>query len=183
VESQLLYGIGRAYGAEFFFKKKYGRLTGWVGYTLSRTEKKIAGINNDTYYPATQDHTHDLSVVAIYELSKKWSVSSTFVYYTGNAVTFPSGKYDLDGQVAFYYTERNAYRMPAYNRLDIGFTYIRKKTEKTESSWNFSCYNAYGRENAYIIRFEQNPNDPTKTQALQTALFRWVPSVTYNFKF
>jgi hypothetical protein len=183
VESQLLFGKGRAYGVEFFLKKKYGRFNGWIGYTLSRTEKKIDGINNGDWYAAKQDRTHDISVVGIYELTKKWTVSATWVYYTGNAVTFPSGKYEVAGQVQYYYTERNGYRMPAYHRLDIGATYQARKTEKFESSWNFSVYNAYGRENAYTITFQQDPNDATKTQAVQTTLFRWVPSITYNFKF
>lgn len=183
VESQLLYGIGRAYGIEFFVKKKYGRFNGWIGYTLSRTEKKINGINNNSWYPATQDITNYITAVGIFEINKKWTASANFIYYTGNAVSFPSGKYTTNGQVVFYYTERNGYRMPAYNRLDIGFTYQAKKTEKFESSWNFSCYNAYGRENPYTITFQQDPNDPAKTQAVQTSLFRWVPSVTYNFKF
>lgn len=183
VESQLLFGKGRAYGVEFFLKKKYGRFNGWIGYTLSRTEKQIDGINNGNWYAAKQDRTHDISIVGIYELTKKWTVSATWVYYTGNAVTFPSGKYEVAGQVQYYYTERNGYRMPAYHRLDIGATYQAKKTEKFESSWNFSVYNAYGRENAYTITFQQDPNDATKTQAVQTSLFRFVPSITYNFKF
>jgi len=183
VESQLLYGIGRAYGVEFLLKKKYGRFNGWIGYTLSKTEKQIGGINNGSWYPASQDRRNDISIVGIYELSKKWTLSAVWIYYTGNAVTFPSGKYEVAGQVVNYYTERNGYRMPDYNRLDIGVTWQRKKTEKFESSWNFSLYNAYGRENAYTITFQQDPNDPNKTQAVQTTLFRWVPSVTYNFKF
>ncbi len=183
VESQLLFGKGRAYGVEVFFKKKYGKITGWVGYTLSRTEKKIAGVNGGNYYPAKQDRTHDVSIVCMYQISKKWNVSATWVYYTGNAVTFPSGKYQVAGQVVNYYTERNGYRMLAYHRLDIGATWQIKKNAKSEQSLNISCYNAYGRENAYSITFQQDPNDPTKTQAVQTTLFRWVPSITYNFKF
>jgi hypothetical protein len=182
-ESQLLYGKGRAYGLELFLKKKTGRFNGWIGYTLSRTEKQIAGINNGAWYAAKQDRTHDISVVGIYELTSKWTVSATWVYYTGNAVTFPSGKYEVNGEVKFYYTERNGYRMPSYHRLDIGATYQMKKTEHYESSLNFSVYNAYGRRNAYSITFKQDPDDPTKTQAVQTTLFRWVPSITYNFKF
>lgn len=182
-ESQLLFGNGRAYGIEFYLKKKYGRLNGWIGYTLSRTEKKIDGINNGEYYFAKQDRTHDISIVAMYELTKKWTISATWVYYTGNAVTFPSGKYEVAGQIVNYYTERNGYRMPTYHRLDIGATWQRKKTNKFESGWNFSLYNAYGRENAYSITFQEDPNDATKTQAVQTTLFRWVPSITYNFKF
>ncbi len=183
VESQLLFGTGRAYGAEFFIKKKEGKLTGWISYTLSRTERKINGINNNNYYPAKQDQTHNIAIVGIYQASKKWTLSANWVYNTGNAVTFPNGKYDINGQTVFYYTQRNAYRMPAYHRLDLAATLIAKKTKKFESSWTFSIYNAYGRENAYSIAFQNDPNDATKTQAVQTALFRWVPSVTYNFKF
>ena len=183
IESQLLFGKGRAYGVELFLKKKYGRFNGWVGYTLSRTERKFDLINNGNYYPAKQDRTHDVSIVGIYNLSDKWTVSATWVYYTGNAVTFPSGKYEVAGQVVNYYTERNGYRMPAYHRLDIGATWIRKKTKKFESSWNFSVYNAYDHDNAYSISFEPNPDDATKSQAVQTTLFKIVPSVSYNFKF
>jgi hypothetical protein len=183
VESQLLFGSGRAYGIEFLLKKKYGKINGWIGYTIARTEKAIEGINQGKYYPSKQDRLHDFSLVAIYNISPKWTVSGTWIYYTGNAVTFPSGKYEMGDKVINYYTERNGYRMPAYHRLDLGATWYRKRTQKYESSWNFSLYNAYGRENAYTITFKQDPNDPTKTQAVQTTLFRWVPSITYNFKF
>jgi hypothetical protein len=182
-ESQLLFGTGRAYGIELFLKKKYGKINGWIGYTLAKSEKKIEGINNSNYYPAKQDRTHDISIVGIYDFSKKWTASATWVYYTGNAVTFPSGKYQINGLVTNYYTERNGYRMPAYHRLDIGITWQNMKTERFESSFNFSCYNVYGRENAYSITFQKDPKDATKTQALQTTLFRWVPSITYNVKF
>jgi hypothetical protein len=183
VESQLVFGHGRAYGLELYARKKVGRLTGWISYTLSRTERQFTAINNDSWYPATQDRTHDLSVVAIYKLNKKWTLSSDFVYYTGNATTWPSGKYQVDGQIAFVYTERNGYRMPPYNRMDFSATLQGKKTKKTDSYWIFSCYNIYGRENPYSISFEQDPGDPNKTQAVQYALFRWVPSISYNFKF
>ncbi len=182
-ESQLLFGTGRAYGIELFLKKRSGKLNGWIGYTLARSEKRIEGINNSKYYPAKQDRTHDISIVGIYELSKRWTISATWVYYTGNAVTFPSGKYMINGLVANYYTERNGYRMPAYHRLDAGVTWLNAKTSKFESSFNFSCYNLYGRENAYSIDFQQDPKDATRTQAVQTTLFRWVPSISYNIKF
>jgi hypothetical protein len=183
VESQLLTGTGRAYGVEFYLKKNSGRLNGWLSYTLSRSEKKIDGINNNRYYPATQDRTHDISVVAIFNASKKWTLSGTWVYYTGNAVTFPSGKYQVAGRLLEYYTERNGYRMPAYNRLDLAATWMRKKTIHRESSWTFSVYNALNRSNAYTISFRKNPDDETKTQAIQTSLFKIIPSITYNFKF
>lgn len=184
IESELLYGKGRAYGLELLLKKKTGKLTGWVGYTLSKTERKINGINNNDWYNARQDRTHDLSIVGIYELSKRWTLSTTFVYQTGNAVTFPTGKFNLNGITVYQYASRNANRLPAYHRLDFGATYEKKKPGKRfQSSWNFGLYNVYGRENAYTITFRDNPDDPTKTEALQTSLFRWVPGITYNFKF
>ena len=183
IEGELLYGRGRAYGLELLLKKKYGKLTGWVGYTYSRTERQIDGINNGSWYPARQDITHDISVVGIYDINKKWSVSATWVFNTGNAVTFPSGKYLIDGKIQYYYTERNGYRMPDYHRLDIGATYTLKKSSKFESSLNFSVYNAYGHKNPYSIDFEQDKNDPAKTVAVMTYLFTYVPSITYNFKF
>jgi len=183
VESQLLYGIGRAYGLELSFKKKTGRFTGWLSYTLSKTERKIDGINNNNWYNATQDHTHDLSLVGTYTLNKRWTLSSIFVYYTGAAVTYPEGKYNVGGNTTFLYSTRNGYRMPAYNRLDFSATYEPQHKSKLHGSWNFSLYNVYGRENAYTITFEDDPNNPGMTKAVQTSLFRWVPSITYNFHF
>jgi hypothetical protein len=183
VESELLYGKGRAYGLELYLKKKAGRFTGWASYTLSRTERQIEGINEGNWYAAKQDRTHDFSIVGMYQLTPKWSLASNFIYYTGNAITFPSGKYEVAGNTTFYYTERNGYRMPNYHRLDLSATYEKPRKGKYQSSWNFSLYNAYGRENAYTITFEDNESDPTRTSAIQTSLFKWVPSVTYNFKF
>lgn len=183
LEGELLYGIGRAYGVELILKKKQGKFTGWFGYTLSKTERKIEGINGNEWYNARQDRTHDLSIVGIYDITPKLSFSALFVYYTGNAVTFPTGKYEINGQTQFSFTERNASRMPDYHRLDLGLTWYVKDTEKYESSWNFSVYNAYARENAYTISFRQNADDPSKTEAVQTALFKIIPAITYNFKF
>jgi hypothetical protein len=185
VESELVYGDGRAYGIEFFLKKKTGRLNGWVGYTLSKTERKFDAINNGEYFNAKQDRTHDLSIVAIYKLAPRWSLSSTFVYSTGNAVTFPAGKYQVDNQTILLYTDRNAQRMPAYHRLDLAATVEgkRNKERKYQSSWTFGVYNAYGRENAFSINFKDDPNDASKTIAEQTSLFSFIPSISWNFKF
>jgi hypothetical protein len=183
VESVLLYGIGRAYGLEFLLKKKEGQFTGWISYTLSKTERKINGINENNWYNAKQDRTHDLAVVGVYTLNSKWSVSGVFVYNTGDAVTFPTGKYDIQGQTVYQYASRNANRMPTNHRMDISVTYDKKKIKRIQESWNFSLYNVYGRENAYQINFQEDPNDPTRTQIIRTALFRWIPSVTYQFKF
>ncbi len=183
VESSLLYGVGRAYGFEFLAKKKIGLFSGWISYTLSKTERKIDGINDGNWYNAKQDRTHDVSIVTILELNPKWTVSGVFVYSTGNAVTFPTGKYALGEQTIYQYANRNANRMTDYHRLDISATYENKNKKKNAGSWNFSLYNVYGRENAYQISFQDDPSDNSKTQIIQTALFRWVPSITYNFKF
>ncbi|MNK44917.1 TonB-dependent Receptor Plug Domain protein [compost metagenome] len=183
VESELLFGKGRAYGLELIAKKKTGKLTGWISYTLSKTERKINGINDDEWYNARQDKTHDLSVVATYELNPKWSLSGLFLYSTGNAVTFPTGKYELNGQTVFQYSNRNADRMPAYHRMDINATYEPVSNKRFKGSWSFGVYNIYGRQNAYTINFEDNPHNPGTTRAMQTSLFRWVPNITYNFKF
>lgn len=186
IESELLYGKGRAYGVEWLLKKKTGKLTGWLGYTLSKVEKQFDEINNGKYFNAKQDRTHDISIVGMYKLNEKWNFSAVWVYNTGNAVTFPSGKYQANGQTVFLYTERNGYRMPAYHRLDLGATLEVTKPHpkyKYKSSFTFGLYNAYGRENAFTIEFRDNKNDPNKTEALRTALFKWVPSITWNFKF
>lgn len=183
VEAELEYGKGRTYGVEFYVHKQTGRLTGWVSYTLSRSLRQFANINAGNEYPAKQDRIHDFAIVAMYDLRPKLKVSANWIYYTGSAVTFPSGKYMVSGFSVPYYTERNGYRMPDYHRLDIGLTWIRKKTAKKESSWNFSVYNAYGRQNAYSIAFQPKEDNPAETEAIQTSLFRWIPSITYNFKF
>ncbi len=197
VEGELLFGIGRAYGVEFLVKKRRGKLTGWVSYTLSKTEKQFDQINKGSWFPAKQDRRHDISIVAIYKLNERLTFSGTWVYYTGNAVTFPTAKYMIEGQVVDYYTERNGYRMPNYHRLDLGITLNNKKyktsidpdtgkeiqvKKRFESSWNFSVYNAYSRENAYSITFKEN-KDTGKTEAVQLSLFKIIPSISYNFKF
>ncbi len=183
IEADLLYGSGRAYGWETYIKKKSGRFTGWLSYTLSKTELKIPGINDDQYYPATQDQTNHLSLVGMYQATRKWTFSANFVYNTGNAATWPSGKFSVDGAPVYYYGSRNSNRLPAYNRLDIGATLLAKKTARYESSWNFSIYNVYGQSNPYDIIFQADPQNANKTQVVQTTLFKMVPAVTYNFKF
>lgn len=182
VESQLLYGKGRAYGLELLLKKKYGRFSGWIGYTLSRTERRFEDINRGAWYPARQDRTHDVSVVAIYEFPRKWTFSSTWVYNTGNAVTFPKGVYVIDNRPVLLYTDRNGNRMPAYHRLDISVTKQFTERKNYRSSLTFSLYNAYSHDNAWTITFRQN--DKTgQIEAVQTTLFKLVPSVSYDFRF
>lgn len=183
VESELLYGTGRAYGLELYAKKTKGRLTGWVSYTLSKTERKIAGINDGNYFNAKQDRTHDLSVVAIYNLNTRWTFSGNYVYSTGNAVTYPAGKYSVGGLTTYYYTERNASRMPYTSRLDLSATLKTTETKKYRASWSFGLYNALNRKNPYSISFRDSKTNPGQTEAVQTSLFGVIPSVTYNFQF
>lgn len=184
VESLLTYGTGRAYGLELFLKKKYGRFNGWIGYTLSRTELKFADINSGKYFPATQDRTHDISIVGIYQLTKRWSFSSDFVYGTGNAVSFPTGKYQIGGLTTFSYSSRNGYRMPSSNRLDIGATLEGKEHKKYHSSWTFGIYNVYAHRDPYTISFRDSKTVPNTTEAVETSIFATrIPSVTWNFKF
>jgi len=181
VEGELVYGSGRAYGAEFLIEKKKGNLTGWIGYTLSRSLRQFDDINDGNEFPARQDRIHDLSVVAMYRINQHLAVAGTFVYYTGDAATFPSGKYTLNGETVPYYTERNGYRFPDYHRLDLGLTWYMKDKKRFTHNLNFSVYNAYARENAYTITFQEN-QETGETEAIQTALFKIVPSITYNFK-
>ncbi len=183
IEAELLFGEGRAYGVEFFLKKNVGKLTGWLSYTLSRSERTFEEINNGAAFSARQDRTHDISLVGTYQFSPALALSFNWIYFTGNAVTFPSGKYEIENRTVSYYTERNGYRMPDYHRLDLGVNWITKKTDKFESSWNFSLYNAYGRENAYTIDFQESADNPGTTEAVRLALFKFVPSVSYNIKF
>lgn len=183
IEKQLLYGIGKAYGLEILLKKREGKFHGWLSYTLARSQKKIDGINGGNWYNARQDRTHELSFVGNYKLNDKWSLSATWVYYTGNAVTFPEGKYIINGQPYFYYTERNAYRMPNYHRLDLGATKQLRKRKHFSSELAFGLYNAYARKNAYSITFRKAKSDPNQTEIVQTTLFKLLPSISYNFKF
>lgn len=182
-EAELLFGKGRSYGLEFLCKKEAGNLTGWISYTLSRTEKRFADINDGSWYPARQDRTHDIAIVANLKANKKLTLSATWVYYTGNAITFPSGKYEIDRNIVSYYTSRNGYRMPAYHRLDFGATLLLKEKRKFRSELNFGLYNAYGRKNAYSILFRAKDSDRTQTEAVKLYLFSVIPSVTWNFKF
>jgi hypothetical protein len=178
IESQLVFGKARSFGAELLIRKNLGRVTGWLSYTLAKTEKKFDAINDGAWFRARQDRTHDIEIVGQYQLNSSWTLGVNWVYYTGNAVTFPAGKYIIDNHVINMYTERNGYRMPAYHRLDVAFTW-----KGTQSSWNFSLYNAYGRRNAYLIRFQEAEDDPTRTEAVRIALFTFFPSLTYTRSF
>jgi len=183
VESQLVYGIGWAYGVEAMLKYDVWKIHGWAAYTWSRSLRQFPSIDNNVPYYANQDRTHEADVVAIYDINKKWSISAVFVFYTGNAVTWPEGSYQLGNAIVPYYGARNSYRMPDYERLDLGATVELKKHKRWEHNLNLTLYNALGKENAYYINFIPNPNNLSQTEAQQVSLGRWIPSVTYNFKF
>ncbi len=182
-ESQLVFGDGRAYGTEFLIEKNTGKLTGWIGYTLSKSEKTFVDIMEGAWFPARQDRTHDLSIVASYKFRRNLSFSGSWVYFTGDAVTFPSGKYTIDGSVVYLFTDRNGDRMPDYHRLDLGLTWVIKDAEKWRSDITFSVYNVYNRKNAYTISFRESEVNTGATEAVRLSLFGIVPSVSWNFKF
>ena len=182
-EADLVFGKGKSYGIELYAKKRYGRFNGWISYTLSFTDRTFADIDMGQMFPAKQDRRHEVSIVGIYQLSPRLTLSGTWVYYTGNAVTFPSGKYLVDNRIISYYSERNGYRMPDYHRLDLAATWIQKKTKRFESSWSFSVYNVYNRMNAYSISFRPSETNPDQTEVVKLSLFPVLPSVTYTFKF
>jgi len=183
IESQLVTGRGWSYGIEFFVKYNNNKWHGWVAYTWSKTERKFEEINHGKTFPAKNDRRHDISVVTQYQLNKYWSFSTNWVFYSGNAATFPAGKYQLDNTSVNLYTERNGYRMPDYHRLDVAATYrfISKKLKHAELV--LSIYNLYNHENAYSIDFKPNENNPAEMQAVQLTLFKIIPSITFNFQF
>jgi hypothetical protein len=187
-EEDFVFGRGWSYGTEVFLNKVRGRLTGWVGYTLSWTWRKFPDLNEGKTYPAKYDRRHDLSIVAAYEQSKKWKFGAVFVYATGNATSLPQRFYVLNGVLTQEYSQINAYRLPAYHRIDLSATYTPqpKKPKRVQSSWVFSVYNAYSRANPYFIYFSQEGspyNGSLQVQAKQVSLFPILPSVTWNFKF
>ncbi|MDE3213278.1 MAG: TonB-dependent receptor, partial [Bacteroidota bacterium] len=187
-ENFFTFGKGWSYGAEIFINKKEGRLTGWIGYTLSWTFRQFPQLNGGVKYYAKYDRRHDLSLVGIYDLSPKWKLAGTFIYGSGNATTLPQRFYIIQGVLTQQYSAINAYRLPAYSRLDLSATYTPNKhpTSKLKSQWVFSCYNAFNRKNPYFIYFNQtgSPYDGTlKVQAKQVSIFPIIPSVTWNFKF
>lgn len=185
LEGELRYGKSSSKGLEVLVKIPEGRLNGWISYTLSKTDRSFADINNGKTYLAYYDKPHNMSVVLNYEISKRTSLSSTWIYYTGAPVTFPTGRAEIGGKIVPIYSERNAYRMPDYHRLDLSLTIKgkQKPNKKWSHEWNFTIYNAYGRKNAWTINFVQDKDNPSVTYAEKTYLFSIIPAVTYNFKF
>ncbi|MFI3281445.1 MAG: TonB-dependent receptor [Rikenellaceae bacterium] len=182
LERLILGGEGRSYGAEFSAKKSVGRFTGWVSYTLSWVESRIDGINGGQWYRASNDKRHDLSIVALYDMRGGWSASANFLYNTGQALTVPSAKYQIDGETYYYYPERNNYSTPDYHRLDVSFTHSKRKRNYTRQ-WSFGCYNLYNHYNPYMVYFQENESSATGSDAIQYSLFGIIPSVSFGITF
>tara|TARA_R100000935_G_scaffold15157_1_gene30166 strand:- start:1598 stop:3964 length:2367 start_codon:yes stop_codon:yes gene_type:complete len=191
IEQVILPGKARAYGLELLFKKNTGNFTGWVAYTLSKSEQQTpgrssleTGINNGSWYNTAYDKTHDISITANYELNTKWQLNTNFNYQTGLPTTYPNAQYTFEALVIPVYSARNSERLPSYHRLDLSATYTpaKNKTRNYKSSWNFGIYNIYGRKNAVSLSFRNN-DDTRRNEAVRLSIFGIIPSVTYNFKF
>ncbi|MFT5595343.1 MAG: hypothetical protein ACI8QH_000124 [Flammeovirgaceae bacterium] len=200
-DNLLTFGRGESYGIEFFVKKNFGKTTGWIGYTLSRTERQFDAINRGQWFPATFDRTHDISVVAAHRLTDKWTVSGTFVFGTGRAITLPVSGYFIENTLVYNYSDRNSFRMRDYHRMDLSATYSTSQTKKItdkvtgeiiekrkriQSQWVFSIYNVYNRLNPYFYYFDNQgeaANGTFQVQAKQVSLFPILPAVTWNFQF
>jgi hypothetical protein len=191
IEQVILNGQLRSYGLEFMFKKNEGNLTGWISYTLSKSEQQTPGrnsseigINNGKWYSSAYDKLHNLAVTSSYNLNKKWSFGANFILQSGQPVTYPNGQYTYQDILVPSYGLRNENRLPIYNHLDLSATLTPHKNDnrKWNSEWVFSIYNVYNRKNAASISFQQNA-DTGNNEALRTSIFGIVPAVSYNFKF
>ena len=191
IETEILNGEMRAYGLEFLLRKNEGDLTGWIAYTLSKSEQRTPrgiaggpGINNGDWYSTFFDRTHDVSVSGSYRLNDQWSFGANMVYQTGRPVTYPNGQYQYEDLSIASYAPRNSDRLPAYHRVDVSATFRPKKyqNKRFKGEWVLSIYNLYHRKNAAAISFGQNV-ETGANEATRTAIFGIVPSLTYNFKF
>jgi hypothetical protein len=184
LEGELRFGNSWAYGVEVMLAMPQGRLNGWVSYTYSRSWRKFEDINDGKIYPAPYDSPHDISIVLNFEASQRISLSTNWIYSTGKPVTFPTGRAVIDGVVVPIYSDRNAYRMMDYHRLDLALT-LHQKPNDNRFKWDlvFSVYNAYNRHNTWAINFTQDKINPYVTYAEQTYLFGIIPAVTFNFNF
>jgi hypothetical protein len=189
LEGELRFGQSYAYGLEFYITKKSGRFTGWLSYTYSRVFRKIPEINLGNEYPSNYDKPHDVSLILSYDVLKNLNISVTWLYSTGAPRTMPTERYEFEGMIIPLYSDRNSVRLPDYHRMDLGVTYIFKNfkpdgsPKRYQSSLNLSLYNLYNRHNAYSITFNQVENNFYKTEATKTYLFKFFPSLTYNFHF
>ncbi len=187
-EQSYVFGNGTAYGAEFFVNKTQGNFTGWVGYTLSWTYQTFPLLNSGNTFPAKYDRRHDISAVGTYKFSKKWNCSAVFVYGSGNAITLPTSYYFINNTLVEHFSAINAYRLPAYNRLDISATLhpaAYKVKRKWQGSWTFSIYNVYDRHNPYFLYVDNQGTATTgiKVTVYEVYILPIIPSITYNFNF
>ncbi|MGH1335426.1 MAG: TonB-dependent receptor [Aureispira sp.] len=183
IESQILNGKGWSYGGELLVQANLGNFSGWISYTLSKTQYQFDEINGGRPYNARQDRTHDIALVGTYELKKRWVFSAAWVYQTGTTATLPTARYIVDGQLLNYYTDRNGYRLPASHRLDLAVTFRNKITRKFRSSFTVGVYNVYNRQNPYFISLRPTGEGLGDVEAVQTSLFGIIPTVTWNFSF
>lgn len=191
IEQVILNGEMRSYGLEVLFRKNTGKFSGWIAYTLSKSEQKTpgrtaieTGINDGRWYRSAYDKTHNIAITSSYKLSKKWNFGANFTLQTGQPVTFPNGQYVYQGVTIPSYGARNENNLPLYHHLDISATLTpkQKETKKWKGEWVFSIYNLYGRKNAASINFRQN-KDTGSNEAVKLSIFGIVPSVSYNFEF
>ncbi|MCH5239029.1 MAG: TonB-dependent receptor [Muribaculaceae bacterium] len=182
LESLILNGKGKSFGLELMLRKNFGKLTGWVSYTLSKTETKIPGINDNRWYKASNDRRNDIAVVALYDFNEKWNVSASWTYASGRPLTAPDAKYTIAGVTCYYYSERNSYITPPSHRLDVSARYI-KEGKRVTSIVSFGIYNLYAHQSPFVIYFEDDDTKPSGTRAVQRSLFSILPSVSYTIKF
>lgn len=186
LEYQYTQGNGYGYGIEFFINKTKGKFTGWIGYTLAWTKRKFEDLNGGKEFYAKNDRRHDVSVMLSYDILPNLTTSLVWIYATGNTMTIPVGFYFLGYNLITEYSDKNAYRIAPYHRLDISVNWIIKRTEKFEHSLNFSVYNVYNRRNPFFISINTQINNETFTLsnvAYQMSLFPIMPSISWNFKF
>lgn len=187
-EDNVTSGKGWSYGLEFMLQKKFGKFSGWAGYTLSWINWQFEELNYGKKFNPRYDRRHDVSLVGIYEFSKKITLSATWVYGTGNALTLPIGKYQArqDEGYSYYSTDygaKNGFRAEPYHRLDIGLQFHKQK-KNYERTWEISIYNAYNRKNPFYYEMGERTNGSIQTKTLRrVSLFPVIPSITYNFKF
>jgi outer membrane receptor protein involved in Fe transport len=191
IEQVILNGEMRSYGLEFMLRKNTGNLSGWIAYTLSKSQQKTPGrtadeigINNGEWYRSAYDKTHNLAITGSYKLNEKWNFGANFTLQTGQPVTYPNGQYTYQGITVPSYGIRNKNSLPAYHHLDVAATLTPKssKTKKWKDEWVFSIYNIYSRKNAASISFREN-TETGNNEASRLSIFGIVPSVSYNFKF
>lgn len=186
LEGELLAARGKAYGAEFFVARNTGKLTGWISYTLSRSQRRVRGINGGEWFDNRYDRRHVFNIVLNQSLGKRWSISGNWVFYSGTPATFPTSRLEIQGWQIPYNTHgsRNSYRIAPYHRLDLSATLKGRQGRKWNTSWVFSFYNVYNRRNPYSVFFRQNPDQPARTEAVRLSVIgSIVPAVTYNFNF